>query len=100
MASSVPKHEGVVAPPADLRGIREAFVDAADVEEPTARTDDRKRRALSGPEGTRGRRDLGREWFRPRAISRAGAKGLMQLMPHTAGRVGISERDLFAPAKT
>jgi soluble lytic murein transglycosylase-like protein len=38
--------------------------------------------------------------FRPRAISRAGAKGLMQLMPHTAERVGISERDLFDPAKT
>lgn len=38
--------------------------------------------------------------FRPRAISRAGAKGLIQLMPHTAGRVGISERDLFDPAKT
>jgi hypothetical protein len=37
--------------------------------------------------------------FRPRAISRAGAKGLMQLMPYTARRVGIAERDLFDPAK-
>lgn len=37
--------------------------------------------------------------FRPRAVSRAGARGLMQLMPYTARRVGISERDLFDPAK-
>jgi soluble lytic murein transglycosylase-like protein len=37
--------------------------------------------------------------FRPRAVSRAGAKGLMQLMPYTARRVGIAERDLFDPAK-
>lgn len=37
--------------------------------------------------------------FRPRAVSRAGAKGLMQLMPYTARRVGIAERDLFDPWK-
>jgi soluble lytic murein transglycosylase-like protein len=37
--------------------------------------------------------------FRPRAISRAGAKGLMQLMPYTARRVGIAERDLFDSSK-
>ncbi|WP_242340704.1 lytic transglycosylase domain-containing protein [Anaeromyxobacter sp. SG66] len=37
--------------------------------------------------------------FRPRAMSRAGAKGLMQLMPYTARRVGISERHLFDPAQ-
>ncbi|MFL5379818.1 MAG: lytic transglycosylase domain-containing protein [Myxococcales bacterium] len=35
--------------------------------------------------------------FRPRAVSRAGAKGLMQLMPYTARRVGIREADLFDP---
>ncbi len=37
--------------------------------------------------------------FRPRAVSQAGAKGLMQLMPYTARRVGVAERDLFDPAK-
>jgi soluble lytic murein transglycosylase-like protein len=37
--------------------------------------------------------------FRPRAVSRAGAKGLMQLMPYTTRRVGISERHLFDPAQ-
>ncbi|WP_242352725.1 MULTISPECIES: lytic transglycosylase domain-containing protein [unclassified Anaeromyxobacter] len=37
--------------------------------------------------------------FRPRAVSRAGAKGLMQLMPYTARRVGIAERDLFDPRR-
>ncbi len=37
--------------------------------------------------------------FRPRAVSPAGAKGLMQLMPCTARRVGIEERHLFDPAK-
>ncbi len=35
--------------------------------------------------------------FRPRAVSRAGAKGLMQLMPRTASRVGIAESELFDP---
>jgi soluble lytic murein transglycosylase-like protein len=37
--------------------------------------------------------------FRPRAVSRAGAKGIMQLMPYTARRLGIAERDLFDPSK-
>jgi soluble lytic murein transglycosylase-like protein len=37
--------------------------------------------------------------FRPRAVSRAGAKGLMQLMPYTARRVGIAERELFDPRR-
>jgi soluble lytic murein transglycosylase-like protein len=37
--------------------------------------------------------------FRPRAVSRAGAKGLMQLMPYTACRVGIGERELFDPRR-
>jgi len=37
--------------------------------------------------------------FRPRAVSRAGAKGLMQLMPYTARRVGIGERELFDPRR-
>lgn len=35
--------------------------------------------------------------FRPRAVSPAGARGLMQLMPYTARRVGISESELFNP---
>ena len=35
--------------------------------------------------------------FRPRAVSRAGAKGLMQLMPYTARRVGIAEPELLEP---
>jgi soluble lytic murein transglycosylase-like protein len=35
--------------------------------------------------------------FQPRAVSRAGAKGLMQLIPSTARRVGIRDQDLFAP---
>lgn len=35
--------------------------------------------------------------FRPRAVSRAGAKGLMQLMPSTARRLGIADADLFDP---
>jgi soluble lytic murein transglycosylase-like protein len=35
--------------------------------------------------------------FHPRAVSRTGAKGLMQLMPDTARRVGISAADLFEP---
>ncbi len=37
--------------------------------------------------------------FRPRAVSPAGARGLMQLMPHTARRVGIAQRHLFDPAQ-
>lgn len=37
--------------------------------------------------------------FRARAVSRAGAKGLMQLMPYTARRVGIAERELFDPRR-
>lgn len=37
--------------------------------------------------------------FRPRVVSPAGAKGLMQLMPYTARRLGIAERDLWNPAK-
>jgi soluble lytic murein transglycosylase-like protein len=36
--------------------------------------------------------------FRTRAVSRAGAKGLMQLMPYTARRVGIAELQLFNPS--
>jgi soluble lytic murein transglycosylase-like protein len=37
--------------------------------------------------------------FRPGAVSRAGAKGLMQLMPYTARRVGIPEAELFDPKR-
>ncbi len=37
--------------------------------------------------------------FDPRAVSRAGAKGLMQLMPYTAQRVGIAEAELFEPRR-
>lgn len=37
--------------------------------------------------------------FRPRAVSRAGAKGLMQLMPYTAKRVGIAEGEIFEPRR-
>jgi soluble lytic murein transglycosylase-like protein len=37
--------------------------------------------------------------LRPRAASRAGAKGLMQLMPYTARRVGISESEIFDPRR-
>jgi len=37
--------------------------------------------------------------FNPRAISKAGAIGLMQVMPYTAPRVGLTEADLWDPAK-
>jgi len=37
--------------------------------------------------------------FNPRAVSRVGAKGLMQLMPETAAKVGVAEKDLFTPAQ-
>jgi len=37
--------------------------------------------------------------FNPRAVSRVGAKGLMQLMPETATKVGVADADLFTPAK-
>ena len=37
--------------------------------------------------------------FNPRAVSRAGAKGLMQLMPLTARRVGVAEQELFDPRR-
>jgi len=34
-----------------------------------------------------------------RAVSRAGALGLMQLLPATASKVGVSREELFDPAK-
>jgi len=38
--------------------------------------------------------------FNPRAVSRKGARGLMQLMPATARRFGLNKRgDLFDPVK-
>lgn len=37
--------------------------------------------------------------FNPRAISRKGACGLMQLLPETARRFGLRRRDIFDPAK-
>ena len=37
--------------------------------------------------------------FRPRAVSPAGARGLMQLMPYTARRLGIAESHIYDPAK-
>ncbi|WP_242392151.1 lytic transglycosylase domain-containing protein [Anaeromyxobacter oryzisoli] len=37
--------------------------------------------------------------WNPRAASRAGALGLMQLLPMTAAKVGVSREELFDPAK-
>ncbi len=37
--------------------------------------------------------------FNPRAVSRKGACGLMQLLPATARRFGLGRRDIFDPAK-
>lgn len=37
--------------------------------------------------------------FNPKAVSPCGARGLMQLMPETAAKVGVPERQLFIPAK-
>ncbi len=37
--------------------------------------------------------------WNPRAVSRAGALGLMQLLPATAAKVGVSRGELFDPAK-
>jgi Transglycosylase SLT domain len=37
--------------------------------------------------------------FQPRAISRKGARGLMQLMPATAERFGLKRWEVFDPAK-
>lgn len=37
--------------------------------------------------------------FNPRALSRKGACGLMQLLPETARRFGVRRKDLFDPAK-
>jgi soluble lytic murein transglycosylase-like protein len=35
--------------------------------------------------------------WNPRAVSRAGARGLMQLMPKTAAKTGVRAQDLFDP---
>jgi soluble lytic murein transglycosylase-like protein len=37
--------------------------------------------------------------FNPRALSRVGARGLMQVMPANAGRLGLEADDLWDPAK-
>lgn len=37
--------------------------------------------------------------WNPRAVSRAGALGLMQLLPATAAKVGVSREELFDPAR-
>ena len=37
--------------------------------------------------------------FRPGAVSKAGARGLMQVMPGTAVRLGVHPEDLFDPAQ-
>jgi soluble lytic murein transglycosylase-like protein len=36
---------------------------------------------------------------RPLALSRAGARGLMQIMPANAGRLGVTTAELWVPAK-
>ena len=36
--------------------------------------------------------------FRPRAVSPAGAVGLMQVIPFNARRLGVTERELWTPA--
>ncbi len=37
--------------------------------------------------------------YDPRAVSRKGARGLLQLMPATAARFGVARRELFDPAR-
>lgn len=37
--------------------------------------------------------------FNPRAVSKAGAVGLMQVMPANAGRLGLTRADLWIPAR-
>jgi len=37
--------------------------------------------------------------YRPKAVSRKGARGLMQLMPATASRFGVATRELFQPER-
>ena len=37
--------------------------------------------------------------WRPRAVSRAGARGLMQLMPETAKKTGVHAGELFEPQR-
>jgi soluble lytic murein transglycosylase-like protein len=37
--------------------------------------------------------------FRPRAVSAAGAIGLMQVMPFNAAKVGLAPEDLWEPSK-
>jgi soluble lytic murein transglycosylase-like protein len=37
--------------------------------------------------------------FNPRALSRVGARGLMQVMPANAARLGVTPEELWDPAK-